>query len=171
MEIEFPLQETVLTEDTLNTAGKVLSFGFCEGTEHLHQQHVGVRHVVHPTINYILGDNITCPPIHNGVFRFWITVLLTEVLHWKLVSQLFVPNLFSEKYFYSFFSLLESGKSHCGDYHTMLTLFLYFLINMYYIEEMLLNLITQCICFHILYKFTFCNLLNDYPSCYYFPKK
>lgn len=38
MEIEFPSQETVLTEDTLNAMGKALSFGFCEGMEHLHQQ-------------------------------------------------------------------------------------------------------------------------------------
>lgn len=65
MEIEFPSQETVLTEDTLNAEGKVLSFGFCEQIEHVCQQHVDVQHMVNPTVDYILEDKITCPHIHN----------------------------------------------------------------------------------------------------------
>lgn len=154
MEIEFLSQEKVLTEDTLNAEGEVLSFGFCEQIEHLCQRRVDVQHMVNPTIDYILEDKIISLHIHN-IFWYWITVLPSKVLHQKLVSQLFVPNIFSEIYLYSFLSSLESGKSHSRDYHSVLILFFYFLLNMNYIEEMLLNLITQCICFHIFYKFIY----------------
>lgn len=102
MKIDFPLQETLLMKDTLNAAGEALAFGFCEGIEHLCQQHVDVQHIDHPTIVYILGKKITCPHTHNDIFWFWITVFLPEVLHqnWSF-SCLF--QVFSLKYTFILF--------------------------------------------------------------------
>lgn len=68
MKTEFLSPETALTKDNLNASGKVSSFGFCERLDHLYQQHVDVFHVVHPAIDYILEDEITCPHIHNEIF-------------------------------------------------------------------------------------------------------
>lgn len=64
MEIEFPLQETFLTANTLNAAGEVLFFGFCEASEYLSQQHGDVQHM-ETSLEHFL-DDVMAPLLSQG---------------------------------------------------------------------------------------------------------
>lgn len=66
VEIEFPLQETVLTgyfECCRESLVKAFVKEYC-----IYIDNAEVQHVVHPTIDNILGDKITCPYIHSDIF-------------------------------------------------------------------------------------------------------